>query len=256
MRVYILTQEDSFYIPRMLDHVLTSRFDVVAVGLVPGEIRSGNTRRYLEMMGLRDFALQAARLVLFRVLDLVARVVPLSASYSVAGAARRRGVPLEPVPKINNPEFVESLRRRDVDIVVSIACPQVFRKELLAAPSRGCINIHGALLPRYQGLLPSFWVLAKGERETGVTVHYIDEQIDHGDIILQRKVVIKDDDTMHRLILRSKVEVGKNLLVEALEQLERGTVRRQPLDLAQASYFSYPDAAAVQEFRSRGRRFI
>lgn len=61
---------------------------------------------------------------------------------------------------------------------------------------------------------------------------------------------------MHQLVLRNKIEVGKHLLVEALKQLERGTVTRPPLDPAQACYFSYPDEAAVREFRFRRRCFI
>lgn len=183
-------------------------------------------------------------------------MAPLRGCYSVRGAARRHRVPVERVPQVNAAGFVQGLRARGVELIVSIACPQILRRPLLEAPARGCINIHGALLPRYQGLFPSFWVLAKGERETGVTIHYLNEHVDQGDILMQQAVPIRDDDTMHRLVLRSKVDVGRKLLVEAVEQIERGDARGLPMDLSKASYFSYPDAAAVREFRTRGRRFI
>jgi folate-dependent phosphoribosylglycinamide formyltransferase PurN len=256
MRIYILTQEDAFYIPLILDYVLAERCDIVAVGIVPGELRSGNLQRYFRLMGPRDFALQVLNVARHRFLDLVSEVLPLPRSWSVAGAARRARVACEVVPKINATEFLERLRLLGVDLIVSIACPQIFKRDLLRLPARGCINLHGALLPRYQGMLPSFWVLARGERETGVTVHWMDEAIDHGDILLQRPVPIRDNDTVHSLVRRSKVEAGRYLLVEAIGLIERGEAPHVPMDMRLGSYVSFPDDAAVQEFRRRGRRFI
>jgi len=259
VRIQVLTQEDAFYIPRILDLLLEKRRDVVGVTIVPGELQAGRALRFLRMMGVRDFALQVANLAWYRVLDLLARVLPQvskSSSHSVASAARRARVPIEHVPRVNAPEFIASLRARGVDLLVSLACPQKLGRELLAVPAHGAINLHGALLPRYQGIFPSFWVLARGESETGVTVHWMDERLDHGDVLLQRTVRIEPRDTVHRLVLRSKVDVGRHVLLEALERIERGDAPRAPMDLARASYFTYPDATAVREFRARGRRFI
>ena len=256
MRIQVLTQEDAFYIPRILDLLLEKRRDVVGVAIVPGELRAGRALKFLRMMGVRDFALQVANLAWYRVMDLLSRVLPLPSSYSVASAARRARVPMSHVPRVNAPEFIASLRARGVDLLVSLACPQKLSRELLAVPAHGAINLHGALLPRYQGIFPSFWVLAKGEPETGVTVHWMDEQLDHGDVLLQRTVAIEPRDTVHRLVLRSKVDVGRHALLEALDRIERGEAPRLPMDTAHATYFTYPDAAAVREFRTRGRRFI
>jgi methionyl-tRNA formyltransferase len=256
VRIQVLTQEDAFYIPRILDLLLEKRRDVVGVSIVPGELQAGRALRFLRMMGPRDFALQVLNLAWYRVLDVLDRVVPLASSHSVASAGRRARVPIENVPRVNAPEFIARLRARGVDLLVSLACPQKLSPELLAVPARGAINLHGALLPRYQGIFPSFWVLAKGEPETGVTVHWMDERLDHGDVLLQRTVAIAPHDTVHALVLRSKVDVGRHALLEALTLIERGEAPRCPMDMAHASYFSYPDAAAVREFRARGRRFI
>ena len=256
MRIQVLTQEDAFYIPRILDLLLEKRRDVVGVAIVPGELQAGRALRFLRMMGVRDFAMQVLNLAWYRLLDVAGRVLPLRSSFSVRGAARRGRVPVEHVARVNAPEYLARLRERGVDLLVSLACPQKLGAELLAIPTRGAINLHGALLPRYQGIFPSFWVLAKGEPETGVTVHWMDEQLDHGDVLLQRIVAIEPRDTVHRLVLRSKVDVGRHALVEALERIERGDAPREPMDMARASYFTYPDATAVREFRARGRRFI
>lgn len=256
MRIYVLTQEDAFYIPRLLDHLLAARHDVVGIGLAPGELQPGRAARYLRLMGARDFLLQGLNLAWHRAMDLASRVAPGGRSWSVSGAARRARIPCETVPKVNDPAFLDHLRALGVDLVISIACPQRFRAELLELPRLGCINLHGALLPRYQGMLPSFWVLARGEAETGVTVHWMSGEIDRGDILLQERVTIGPRDTVHSLVTRSKIGVGRHLLVRALELIESGQAPRVPADPAAGSCYSFPDDAAVREFRARGRRFI
>jgi methionyl-tRNA formyltransferase len=256
MRIYVLTQEDAFYIPGLLDHLLTARPDVIGVGIVPGELRRGHVGRYLRLMGPRDFTLQVVNLAGHRACEVLGRVVPFGKSFSVAQAARRHRVPCEAVPKVNDPRFVASLRERQVELIVSVACPQVCKAELLSVPGKGAINIHGALLPDYQGMLPSFWVLANGEAHGGVTVHYMDEKIDHGDIIAQRPVPIEPADTVHSLVKRAKIGIGKHLLVEAIGKIERGEVQRTRMDTSKARYFSFPDDDAVKRFRARRRRFI
>jgi len=256
VRIQVLTQEDAFYIPRILDLLFEKRSDVVGVAIVPGELQAGRALRFLRMMGPRDFALQVLNLAWYRLLGFFDGLRPQGTSHSVAAAARRGRVPLERVPNVNAPGFITALRARGVDLLVSLACPQKLSGALLAVPVKGAINLHGALLPRYQGIFPSFWVLAKGERETGVTVHWMDEELDHGAVLLQRRVAIEPRDTVHRLVRRSKVDVGRHALLEALERIERGDAPRERMDMTRASYFTYPDAAAVREFRAHGRRFI
>jgi methionyl-tRNA formyltransferase len=256
MHVYVLTQEDAFYIPRLLDQLLEARRDVVAIGVVPGELRAAHARRYWRLMGPRAFTLQLANLAAHRALGVAGHLLPLARSYSVADAARRHQVPLERVPIVNAPAFVASLRARAVDLLVSIACPQILHRDILNVPGKGVINLHGALLPDYRGLLPAFWVLANGETYTGATVHYMSERVDEGAMLLQERVPIRGDDTVHTLVQRTKVEVGGRLLVRALELVERGTAEPRPMDPAAGRCFSYPDAGALRRFRARGRRFV
>jgi methionyl-tRNA formyltransferase len=229
---------------------------VVGLGLVPGELRAAHAWRYWTMMGPRSFGLQLANLAAHRALGLAGRVLSLRRSYSVAHAARRHRVPLDRVPRVNAPAFAASLRARAIDLVVSIACPQILGRDVLAVPAKGAINLHGSLLPDYRGLLPAFWVLANGETETGVTVHYMSERVDQGPRILQERVPIRAEDTVDTLTRRTKIDAGARLLLQALELIERDAVRPQPMDPAGGRAFSYPDAAAVHRFRARGRRFV
>ena len=138
VRVYVLTQEDAFYIPRLLDQLLGARRDVIAIGVVPGELRAAHAGRYWRLMGPRAFTLQLANLARHRALGLAGRILPLRRSYSVRDAARRHGVAVETVPAVNAPAFVSSLRARGVSLLVSIACPQILRRDVLrgAGPGR------------------------------------------------------------------------------------------------------------------------
>jgi methionyl-tRNA formyltransferase len=188
-------------------------------------------------MGSRAFGLQLVNLAAHRVLECAGRLLPLARSYSIAAAARRRRVPLERVPAVNAPAFVASLRARAVDLLVSMACPQILRQEILAVPAKGAINLHGGLLPNYQGLRPSFWVLANGETHTGATVHHMSERVDEGAVLLQERVPIRADDTVHTLVQRTKVEVGAPLLVQAIALLEQGVARPRVIDAAAGRYF-------------------
>ena len=104
-------------------------------------------------------------------------------------------------------------------------------------------------------MLPSFWVLANGERVTGTTVHFMNEAIDAGDIIVQERFNITGEDTLHSLVCRTKIEIGPRLLLEAISRIEAGTVEARPMDLASGSYFSFPDRDAVARFRGHGRKF-
>jgi methionyl-tRNA formyltransferase len=255
MRIALVTQEDQYYIPRLIAAVMAERADdVVAVVMPPGEAEATNVRKYVEFMGLTDFSRQAARYAGYRALDAVFRRGVRGRYWSVRAVARRHATPVLRVDDVNDPALLSRLEKLGIDLVVSIAAPQIFKSKLLALPEQGCINIHNALLPAYQGMLPSFWVLANGERFTGTTVHYMNEKIDAGDVIVQERFEISDDDTLHSLVCRTKIEMGPRLLLEAMAKIEAGTVKPQPMS-GESSYFSFPDQAAVARFRANGRKF-
>jgi methionyl-tRNA formyltransferase len=101
--------------------------------------------------------------------------------------------------------------------------------------------------------MPSFWMLANGETQAGVSVHFVDETIDTGELCGQRIFGIEAEDTLDEFLRRSK-RVAADLLVETLERVESGAVERRPIDLAEGSYYSWPDRQAVERFAATGRR--
>ena len=205
MNLFLLTQPDAFYIPKLLDQFMEEKsasVNVVGAAVLPGEIAVENVPEYLRLMGVRGTVLNGLDFARHKALDFLDRTIGTDGLYSVQGALRAHGIPERSPENVNDPAFLDVLREQDVDLVVSIACPQIVREDLLKCPPEGVINIHGALLPKYRGKLPSFWVLANGEKKTGVTVHYMNEQLDDGSIIIQKEVPIRPDDTLHSLVLR------------------------------------------------------
>jgi methionyl-tRNA formyltransferase len=259
VRIVVVTQEDPFYLPPALDAFCQARVgDVVGLVILAAfnETLTATARRLHEFYGTRDFARLLARYLAAKVADRVNRVRPLFRPYSAADVARRHRVPTHHPAKINAPEFVTQLRETiRPDLLVSIAASQVLRQRVLEVPRLGCINLHSAPLPRYQGMMPNFWTMVHGEPEATVTVHYMVEKLDAGDIILQRPVPIEPRDSLHDLMVRSKV-VGVDALLEAVAQIERGTACPYPMDAARASYFSFPKRADAERLRRMGRALL
>ncbi len=257
MNLFLLTQPDAFYIPKLLNQFMEEKpasANVVGAAVLPGEIAVENVPDYLRLMGVRGTALNGLDFVRYKALDVLDQAVRLDDVYSVRGALRAHDIPEHTPENANDPAFLDFLREQNVDLVVSIACPQIVKEELLECPPEGVINIHGALLPKYRGKLPSFWVLANGEEKTGVTVHYMNEDLDDGPIIVQKEVPIRPNDTLHSLVLRSKVQYGASALADAVQQIEDGTVEMTDNPEDEATYFSFPTPDAIARFRDRGRR--
>ncbi|HLO09472.1 MAG TPA: formyltransferase family protein, partial [Desulfobacteria bacterium] len=112
----------------------------------------------------------------------------------------------------------------------------MLKKEILEIPPLGAMNLHGSLLPKYRGRAPVNWVLVKGETETGVTLHFMTEKPDAGDIVGQAAVPISFDDTALTLFGKME-EAASRLLADLLPRISNGEIPRRPNDLAHGSYF-------------------
>jgi methionyl-tRNA formyltransferase len=130
---------------------------------------------------------------------------------------------------LRDPEFLAQLGRLEPDLIVVVAYGRIIPPDVLRVARMGGINLHPSLLPRYRGAAPIPRAIAAGETDTGVTILYVSEELDAGDIILQRPVAIHADDTAGTLEARLAQE-GATLLVEALGLLETNQAPRHPQD--------------------------
>lgn len=155
---------------------------------------------------------------------------------SVADFCRSRGIPVFTPADVHSAPWPDRIRTAAPDLLFSFYYRSMLKKEVLGIPRLGALNLHGSLLPKYRGRAPVNWVLVKGEAETGVTLHFMTEKPDAGDIVGQAAVPIAFDDTA--LTLFGKMEsAASRLLDDLLPRIARGDIPRRANDLARGSYF-------------------
>ena len=247
MKLVFLTTVDPIYLPEFFARVLdTYGAQTQAVYLVPplykDQTPAQAVRRYFQTFGIEG------------VIGLVWRLLQVRVKrQSIEAVCKERGVRAAAVRDVNAPEFLEELGDMRPDLIVSVSCPQIFKKTLIELPPSGCVNIHGSILPNYRGIMPSFWMLANGESRAGVSIYFVNERIDAGDLCGQRIFAIEPTETLDQFLRRSKA-IAADLLLETLDAIERGAVTRTPLDLTQGDLHSWPDKESVERFRASGRR--
>lgn len=129
-------------------------------------------------------------------------------------------------PNVNSSEFLSMIAEYDPDILVSMSFNQIFKSAILQVTPQGVINCHAGALPFYRGRNPLNWVLINGEESFGITVHYMDEGIDTGDIILQRHYPIAEEDDYATLLTRAE-QACATILYDAVMSLHIGDAKRQ-----------------------------
>jgi len=146
------------------------------------------------------------------------------AAPAVKRAAQRLGLPVFQPPKMKPPEVAQTLRATGAELGIVVAYGRILPPALLAAFPRGCINVHGSLLPAYRGAAPIQWAVLDGCATTGVTIMQLDEGMDTGAMLLTREVAIGADETAGELFERL-APLGAAALVEAIDGLAAGTLR-------------------------------
>jgi methionyl-tRNA formyltransferase len=140
---------------------------------------------------------------------------------------------------VNGSEVRQIIQSFAPDLIVVANFSQIIRAKIRSLPKLGVINFHPSLLPKYRGPMPCYWIIRNRETRSGATVHFIDDGIDTGDIIMQREIPVFPDDTEPKLITRS-IELGAPLLDSSVRSLLAGTaVRRNQLE-SEATYYGFP----------------
>lgn len=161
-------------------------------------------------------------------------------------------VPYHEVCDHNGPECLRILRSIQPDVIV-LTNTRIIGPDVIGIPSKGCINLHLGKLPEYRGAASAFWELYNGETKGGVTVHFIDEKLDSGDILIEESVDILRDDTEERLY-RRKLQRGAVLMRNALDLIATGEFTRTPQDPSRARMYRFPDARQRAELARKLRR--
>lgn len=145
----------------------------------------------------------------------------------VAEWAIERGIELHQPGRVRHPEFLRTLDRLRPELAIVVAFGQIFPRDLLQLPVRGCVNLHGSLLPQLRGAAPIQGAILAGLKETGATTMQMEDGLDSGPVLLSCRLTIGERETAGELSRRVAV-AGAELMVETVRGLEAGTVRPLP----------------------------
>ncbi|MGD6879439.1 methionyl-tRNA formyltransferase [Bacillus infantis] len=153
----------------------------------------------------------------------------------VKAEAVKQGIPVYQPEKIRVKEELEKILALEPDLIVTAAFGQILPKELLDYPKYGCINVHASLLPELRGGAPIHYSIIQGKEKTGITIMYMAEKLDAGDILTQAEVVIEENDTAGSLFDKLS-EAGAALLSETLPKLLKGELKPIPQNDEEATF--------------------
>ena len=222
LRVFVITEDDPLYVIRFFDVFLAEyprdRIEIAGITVSKAfhEPLWRTARRVLRFYGPLDFARLLGKWMLAKL-----------SGRRIGGLARRMGIPVIEADSVNSRAFQERLSALEVDLVVSVAAPEVFKAPLLSIPRFGCINIHSGRLPQYRGMMPTFWQMRAGEKAATVTIHEMAEKLDAGGIIASLDFPLMAKDSLDRVIVGTK-EAGARLMIETLLRFDPATDARPP----------------------------
>ncbi len=254
MKIVVLTQDDPFFLPKAMPSLLkglprgvewaaTVLFDVSPFG--KRETFWEKTKKTFQVFGFEFFLYYSIKYILAK----------LTPGNNLTQFHHKNQIPLIRLTgSINSKANLDILAGYQPDLFVSIGGNQIFKKDLINLPSKGTINLHTALLPKYRGLMPSFWVLKNREKETGVSVFFVDEGIDSGPIIEQERVEIGNM-SQEELIQKTK-KIGIDLIINAIRKIKEDQVVLIPNPAEEMTYFSFPTKKDVLEFKRNGAKFF
>ena len=220
--------DDPIYTYDFIKEIIDARKnDIVGIAVGRGDRLTINKNRshviylcsLLLIMGLPKFVKRAYKTIVFRMRRTLNRI-GLSKSPSILTYATSQGIPIYNIKSPNNKSFISLLSKMDIDIIINQS-QSILKKQFLSVPTIGVLNRHNALLPRNRGRLTPFWVIYKNETESGVSIHFVDEGIDSGRIIVQEKYQVTQGDTFNSLVEKNYQIAGK-LMLKAITLLENG----------------------------------
>lgn len=261
MNTLLLTMDEPLYIPVYLEPVLLAHRDSITEIVIaphPNEGLRETIRQRFRMFGPYHFFHFGSLFALGKVLSKLPNSLsyPLTGRYySVITLGEEYDVPVREVSDINAPTFLQEAENMNLDLILSIACNQFVGEDLLSLPDQGAINIHGSLLPKYRGRATAFWVLFYDEEESGVTAHYMTDDYDAGEIVMQRRFPIQEDDTMNDVYWKT-VDLGSDIAIDLIDRIKSGKrLERRSNDINKGEYRSLPGKTERREFIRRGNAF-
>lgn len=255
MRIFIITMDDPIQTRDFIKRIIDNREkDIIGVAVTKGNRLTISKKRskviYLFSLLLIMGAIPFLRNSLITLIDKVKKLLSkykIVEDPSILNYAKSKKIAVWNLNTLNSTDFLSMLSSLNVDLIVNQS-QSIIKTELIKIPRIGIINRHNALLPKNRGRLTPFWVLFKNEQETGVSIHFVTEQIDAGDIIVQEKYPILKNDTFNSLV-RKNYEIAPKAMLKAIDLLEKGNYMTIKNDANQASYNTIPTFSEALKYR-------
>jgi methionyl-tRNA formyltransferase len=259
LKKYVFIQDDAKNLPRVLDKFLREFAESTAGINLQANTQGKRTLTQTAMdlykvYGFWYFQWKLRCLLWSKFKGKVLTLLGVPSMNTVAGVAKKYGVPVHFTDDVNSEQFRGMLRGLGVEFIVSISGTQLYKKDLRMQTPFGIVNCHGALLPKYRGLMPSFWTLANGEQWGGTSVHFVDRKLDNGPIVVQRRYRIWAHDTLEDVMSRSK-DLAAEAIIECVRLVEAGEPPLTPNPESEQTHFAMPSKADVARFKGHGHRF-
>lgn len=254
MKIHIITMEDPLYTVDFIKEIIRDRHnDISGLTIARGNrLKIGSKRSkkaYLFalflIMGLPTFCRYTAKAINYK----LRKKLPFFFRSTLAGFAAEYDVPVDYTDNPNSTEFLQKLKAEAPDVIINQS-QFIIKKDLLSVATLGMLNRHNALLPKNRGRLTPFWVLFKGESESGVSIHFIDEGIDSGAIVVQKKFPVEPGESFASLV-RKNYQWAPKAMLEALDKLEAGDQDFLPNPESEATYNTIPTLGQAWKYRKR-----
>ena len=255
MRIFIITMDDPVQTYNFIASIIKNRKDqVVGLAVSKGDrltLPKGRSKityllSLLLIMGPRAFIKNVLVSIKFKMNKKLASRGWVK-DPSIAALAEEYGIPTHRIKTPNSKAFREKLESMDLDVIINQS-QSIIKRGLLDIPKIGVLNRHNALLPKNRGRLTPFWVLFKKEMETGVSIHFVEEGIDSGDIVVQKKYEVSRKDTFNSLV-KKNYQLAPAAMEEALVALENGQTDFIDNDDDQATYNTVPTFKEALQYR-------
>jgi len=263
MRIVIIGQEEAVYFSPFLRSIIESRPQVIAAVVIAGDRGAGShpktLRQKLENIYILWLIMEPygfIRNLCIGVLQSLIRLLgPLGSSLdkrSIRSAARRYNIPIINSHDLNSPEFIEKLKQFAPDIIIN-QTELLLKEGILSVPRIGILNRHASLLPHFRGRLGSWWSHAAEPSEYGVTIHFVDKEIDSGPIIIQKKYSI-DPRSSYCKVLDIFFKDAPSLILEALDRIQKKDFVPLSNQYQGTKTYLFPSLQEVKAYRATLKR--
>jgi len=274
LTIFITASDEPLVVNGFIDEIVKAKSSqIIGIGLVRGKgtipqvsgkgkskkknssVIIRKTRNVLSLIlifGVFEAIKNTARILYFKFSKITNKLIPFYPTKSIEFIAKKHDVPLYKFSTVNDDELINLLNNFKPDIIINQA-PGILRERFLETASIGVLNRHNALLPKNRGRFSPFWALYKQEQYTGVTIHFVVKELDAGEIIIQKRIKLSENETVSSLV-RKCYSIAPLAMIEAIEKLETDDCKLLPNPDEEATYNTSPTLNQVIELWKRGTK--